>query len=169
MSEFCSLRRSVIAYKRIVAAIEPLNGVVQYSAAKHGVLGLQRSISAICTAKGIRSGSVHPWFVGKVFSSGYVVSLSYAFTDTALISSKTFVKLLDGVKRVPMHLVAATCLAVATNPDPETSERPWVLMPNGDVTVERLHDIGFRDADMELVNMRLRAMIQAESGGKATE
>ena len=48
-----------------IAAFHPMYGTVQYTASKHAVLGIQRSISPVCTMKGIRSGSVHPGFVGK--------------------------------------------------------------------------------------------------------
>lgn len=47
------------------AALQPLYGAALYTASKHAVLGLQRALSPVCTAMGIRSGSVHPWFAGK--------------------------------------------------------------------------------------------------------
>lgn len=52
-----------------VVVVYPRPGFLQYTTAKHGVLGLQRSLSPLCTAKGIRSGSVHPGYVGAYSSS----------------------------------------------------------------------------------------------------
>jgi NAD(P)-dependent dehydrogenase (short-subunit alcohol dehydrogenase family) len=36
----------------------------QYSASKHGVLGLMRAIDPIVTADNIRIAAIHPWFAG---------------------------------------------------------------------------------------------------------
>ena len=37
----------------------------QYSASKHGVLGLMRALDPIVTADNIRIAAIHPWFAGK--------------------------------------------------------------------------------------------------------
>jgi NAD(P)-dependent dehydrogenase (short-subunit alcohol dehydrogenase family) len=39
----------------------------QYSAAKHGVLGLMRSLDPFAESDNIRTACIHPWFTGKLF------------------------------------------------------------------------------------------------------
>jgi NAD(P)-dependent dehydrogenase (short-subunit alcohol dehydrogenase family) len=40
----------------------------QYSASKHGVLGLMRALDRIVTADNIRIAAIHPWFAGMYSS-----------------------------------------------------------------------------------------------------
>jgi NAD(P)-dependent dehydrogenase (short-subunit alcohol dehydrogenase family) len=42
-----------------------LFGAQQYSAAKHGVLGLMRALDSIAASEDIRTACIHPWFTGK--------------------------------------------------------------------------------------------------------
>lgn len=49
----------------------------------------------------------------------------------------------EGWPMVPIERVAATCLAVATDPEPSSSEKPWIL--GGGVDVERLDNFGVND------------------------
>ncbi|KAI0812535.1 NAD(P)-binding protein [Irpex lacteus] len=120
-----------------VAAFHPMYGTVQYTASKHAVLGIQRSISPVCTVKGIRSGSVHPGFV-----------------DTPLIEGLADAGVTTGFPMIPVERVAAVCLAIATDTDPDTSERPWVLVDAEGV--ERLHDFELNEGLYKELNSRLQ-------------
>jgi len=124
-----------------VAALTSLPGSVLYTASKHGVLGIQRAISPVCTARGIRTGSVHPWFVETPF-----------IADLGEFTS--------GWPKVPVERVAATCLAVATNPDPKTSECPWI-MPDGN-DVERVHSLQLNEAFYAEMNERVRTRLGSD-------
>jgi NAD(P)-dependent dehydrogenase (short-subunit alcohol dehydrogenase family) len=37
----------------------------QYTASKHGVLGLMRSLDSVLAGEDIRIACIHPWFTGK--------------------------------------------------------------------------------------------------------
>ncbi|KAJ3556546.1 hypothetical protein NM688_g1973 [Phlebia brevispora] len=89
-------------------------GVV-YETAKHGVLGMMRGLRPVCGVRGIRLGSVHPWFA-----------------DTPLINEgiRQFVA---GWPLTPVPRIAATALCIASDPDETTSGHPWLLPDDGEV------------------------------------
>ena len=43
-----------------------LAGAPQYSASKHGVLGLMRALDPVIAADNIRIAAIHPWFAGAL-------------------------------------------------------------------------------------------------------
>lgn len=55
---------------------------------------------------------------------------------------------------IPVERVAAVCLAIATDTDPDTSERPWVLVDAEGV--ERLHDFELSEGLYKELNSRLQ-------------
>ncbi|KAI0093236.1 NAD(P)-binding protein [Irpex rosettiformis] len=124
-----------------VASFKPIYGGVQYTSSKHAVLGLQRAIGPVLTAKGIRSGSVNPCFV-----------------QTNLVKGIQAKGLLTGIPLVPVDRVAATILAIATNPVPETSEKPWLLLDGGEV--ERLDDFDLDEGLYKQLNIRTKYSLQ---------
>ncbi|KAH9055930.1 NAD(P)-binding protein [Lactarius vividus] len=75
----------------------------QYTASKHAVLGLMRSLDPIIAGENIRTACIHPWFA-----------------DTHIIDWK--------LKRI-----AGAVFRAATDPDPATSGCPWVLPDDGPV------------------------------------
>ncbi|KAI0093225.1 NAD(P)-binding protein [Irpex rosettiformis] len=125
----------------LIAAFHPMYGTVQYTASKHAILGIQRSLSPVCTMKGIRSGSVHPGFV-----------------DTPLIEGLADAGVTSGFPMIPVERVAAICLAIATDTDLDTSERPWLLVDGEGV--ERLHDFELSEGLYKELNSRLRGSMQ---------
>jgi NAD(P)-dependent dehydrogenase (short-subunit alcohol dehydrogenase family) len=42
----------------------------QYSASKHGVLGLMRALDPVVAADNIRIAAIHPWFAGAFTNEG---------------------------------------------------------------------------------------------------
>jgi NAD(P)-dependent dehydrogenase (short-subunit alcohol dehydrogenase family) len=140
------------------ASFKPAFGGLQYTASKHAVLGLQRAIGPVCTSKGIRSGSVNPGFAGwhantALFANALTKHSSSAI-DTPLVKVPREKGLLAGIPLVPIERVAATCLAVATDTNPETSERPWLLLDG--VDVERLHNFDLDEGLYKELNIRTK-------------
>ena len=60
----------------------------QYSASKHGVLGLMRAIDSIVTPDNIRIAAIHPWFAG-IYPLSFVPSPSALTEPCAITSPKT--------------------------------------------------------------------------------
>ena len=64
----------------------------QYSASKHGVLGLMRALDPIVTADNIRIAAIHPWFAGKLISRTPTLFLSQrAKTKSTFAQTKRYV------------------------------------------------------------------------------
>lgn len=59
---------------------------------------------------------------------------------------------------IPVERVAATCLAIATDTDPDTSERPWILVDGKGV--ERLHDFELNEGLYKVLNERVRGSME---------
>lgn len=98
-----------------VASWVGLNKAPQYSASKHGVLGLMRAIDKIVTADNIRINTIHPWFA-----------------ETSILDLP--VKLmLAGMPMTPVPRVAGAIFRAATDPDFSTSGCPFVLPDDGPV------------------------------------
>jgi len=97
----------------------------QYTASKHGVLGLMRSLDPVVEGENIRTACIHPWF-----------------TATNIIDWPT--KLITaGMPTTPVERVAGAIFRAATDPDPTTSGCPWVLPDDGPVLLlkkETLHE-----------------------------
>ncbi|KAH9048245.1 NAD(P)-binding protein [Lactarius hengduanensis] len=87
----------------------------QYTASKHAVLGLMRSLDPIVAGENVRTACIHPWFA-----------------DTNIIDWKLKV-FLAGVPRTPVERIAGAVFRAATDPDPATSGCPWVLPDDGPV------------------------------------
>jgi len=115
----------------------------QYTAAKHGVLGLMRSLDPIVDGENIRTACIHPWF-----------------TETNIISWQTKV-LTAGMPTTPVERVVGAIFRAATDPDPATSGCPWVLPDDGPVLLckkETLHE-GVYD----MLNNRVRRLMSFRS------
>jgi len=82
-----------------------------YSASKHAILGLMRSLSPEFEANNIRIGTIHP-------------------SDTGILplAVKVF---LAGIPFTPVSRIASTIIHVATNPDPPTNGSAWLLTDDG--------------------------------------
>ncbi|KAJ8517966.1 hypothetical protein ONZ45_g4912 [Pleurotus djamor] len=86
-----------------------------YSASKHAVLGVMRSLEPMLESENIRIGTIHPFFA-----------------DTNIVP--TPVKLfLAGIPKVPVPRIAGAIFHVASNPKPESSGSAWLLPDDGAV------------------------------------
>jgi len=127
----------------LVASWVGLFTAQQYTAAKHGVLGLMRSLDPVVEGKDIRTACIHPWFTGKLFTflppSAF---FSPQCAETNIIDMKTKALIL-GMPMTPVERVAGAIFRAATDPDPATSGCPWVLPDDGPVLLlkkEVLHE-----------------------------
>lgn len=90
------------------------NGKI-YCAAKHGVLGLGRSLTPFCDSNMIRISIIHPWY-----------------SDTAMVPSE--VKLmLSGIPLTPVERIAGAVFYSATESDPETNGSTWLIQSDEQV------------------------------------
>ena len=55
-----------LTYSILAASWVGMSKAPQYSASKHGVLGMMRAIDKMVTADNIRIATIHPWFAGTV-------------------------------------------------------------------------------------------------------
>jgi NAD(P)-dependent dehydrogenase (short-subunit alcohol dehydrogenase family) len=108
----------------------------QYSASKHGVLGLMRALDRIVTADNIRIAAIHPWFA-----------------DTAMLGLQTRL-LAAGIPKTPVPRIAGAIFRAATDPDLATSGCPWVLPDDGPVI--RVEKEALRAGVYEMLNNRIR-------------
>ncbi|KIY44528.1 NAD(P)-binding protein [Fistulina hepatica ATCC 64428] len=86
-----------------------------YSASKHGILGVMRSLHTILHAQNIRVGIVCPWFA-----------------ETGIINPEVRV-LIAGLPRASVPRIADAIVYCATNPDPKTDGCAWLLLNDGPV------------------------------------
>ncbi|ORY77364.1 hypothetical protein BCR37DRAFT_382878 [Protomyces lactucae-debilis] len=56
-------RDSALVLLGSMASLGEIPGAPEYTAAKHGMLGLMRSLRRTSPAEGVRVNSIHPWFV----------------------------------------------------------------------------------------------------------
>ncbi|KAF8637310.1 hypothetical protein AX16_010839 [Volvariella volvacea WC 439] len=86
-----------------------------YTASKHAVLGIMRSVWKDYERQGIRIATIHPWFA-----------------DTTIIPLPIKV-LLAGVPLAPVPRIAGAIFHAATNPDPNTNGCAWLIPDGGNV------------------------------------
>ncbi|CAA7261793.1 unnamed protein product [Cyclocybe aegerita] len=84
-----------------------------YTASKHAVLGLMRSLHPTLGARGVRVGCIHPFFV-ETNIVPFVVKVALA-----------------GIPFVPIERVAGAIFNAATDPDPKTSGSAYLLLDDG--------------------------------------
>jgi len=104
-----------------------------YSASKHAVLGLARSVAVAVKKRNIRVNVIHPFFSGR--------SLCIAprrntepeeCTATGILDVPNLV-FLAGIPMVPVNRIAATTVYAATHPDIETTGSVFTLIDDGSV------------------------------------
>jgi NAD(P)-dependent dehydrogenase (short-subunit alcohol dehydrogenase family) len=138
---FVKRNRAPGSWKAIVliGSIASWTGVTkapQYSASKHGVLGLMRAIDPIVTADNIRIAAIHPWFA-----------------DTSILGLPIKL-LLAGIPLTPVPRIAGAIFRAATDPDLATSGCPWVLPDDGPVI--RVEKEALRAGVYEMLSNRIR-------------
>jgi NAD(P)-dependent dehydrogenase (short-subunit alcohol dehydrogenase family) len=104
----------------------------QYTASKHGVLGLMRALDPVAAEANIRLAVIHPWFAGALADLYAVSILIFSGKDTSILGLP--VKLiLAGLPLTPVPRIAGAVFRAATDPDAATSGCPWVLPDDGPV------------------------------------
>ncbi|KZV62661.1 NAD(P)-binding protein [Peniophora sp. CONT] len=94
---------------------QSIPGGPQYSASKHAVLGLMRSLHMTLEPERIRTAVVHPWFA-----------------DTAIVP--TVVKVaLAGIPLTPVSRIAGAVFYAALDADASSDGAPWLLPDDGPV------------------------------------
>jgi NAD(P)-dependent dehydrogenase (short-subunit alcohol dehydrogenase family) len=86
-----------------------------YSASKHAVLGMMRSIYPAMELKGIRVGCIHPFFA-----------------DTGIVPVPLKI-ILAGIPKTPISRVAGAIFYAATDSDEKSSGSAWLLVDDGPV------------------------------------
>jgi len=98
-----------------MASWQAIPGGAMYSASKHAVLGAMRSIHPSMEQKGIRVGSIHPFFA-----------------DTGILPIHVKM-ILAGIPKVPVSRVAGAIFHAATDTDQKSSGSAWLLVDDGPV------------------------------------
>ncbi|KAK1225647.1 hypothetical protein PQX77_011404 [Marasmius sp. AFHP31] len=127
-----------------IASWIAIPGAPQYSASKHGVLGLMRSLHPIYEKFGIRIAAIHPFFA-----------------DTGIIPlpAKIF---LTGIPLVPVPRIAGAITYAATNPNPATSGCAYLLTDNGPVF--KVPKEEFKLGVYAMIDSRKNALLKAAGG-----
>ncbi|KAI0293436.1 hypothetical protein BC826DRAFT_383116 [Russula brevipes] len=111
----------------------------QYTASKHGVLGLMRSLDSVLAGEDIRIACIHPWF-----------------TETNIFDWQVRV-LTAGMPLTPVARVAGAIFRAASDPDPATSGCPWLLPDDGPVLL--LEKESLREGVYAMLNDRARRIL----------
>ncbi|KAJ3775652.1 hypothetical protein FB446DRAFT_724532 [Lentinula raphanica] len=98
-----------------MASWQGIPNAPNYSAAKHGVLGLMRSLEPDMTLRGIRIACITPFFA-----------------DTGIVDASARV-LLAGIPLTPVPRIAGAIIYAASHPDPATSGSGYALPDDGPV------------------------------------
>lgn len=94
-----------------------------YSATKHGIVALCRSLTEDYRGHGIRTAVVCPWFI-----------------DTPILKTASRVAL-AGIPLTPVHRVAGAIVCAATDPNWETSGASYNLPDDGLVMRTERHEL----------------------------
>ncbi|KAI9508066.1 hypothetical protein F5148DRAFT_1303878 [Russula earlei] len=119
-----------------IASWQGIPRAPQYSASKHGVLGLMRALDPIVSGDNIRIAVIHPWFA-----------------DTSILGLPVKI-LLAGLPMTPVSRIAGAVFRAATDPDAATNGCPWVLPDDGPVI--RVEKEALRVGVYEMLEKRLR-------------
>ncbi|KAH9958150.1 hypothetical protein BC827DRAFT_618906 [Russula dissimulans] len=118
-----------------IASWSGIQKAPQYTASKHGVLGLMRALDPIVSKDNIRTAVIHPWFA-----------------DTSILDLPVKI-LLAGLPLTPVPRIAGAVFRAATDPDVATSGCPWVLPDDGPVI--RVEKEALRAGVYQLLEKRL--------------
>lgn len=130
-----------------VGSMSSLTGLPRgeiYSATKHAVWGLARSLRGDLVRHKIRVATVCPWF-----------------TDTQILQTATKV-LLAGVPMTPVERVAGAIVNAATDPDWESSGATYALPDQGEVLRISRHELNI--ASYKTLNDRIDLLRNVEGG-----
>jgi len=127
-----------------VASWMPIPGGPLYTASKHAVLGVMRSLHLPLELQGIRIGVIHPFFA-----------------DTAIVPLPVKV-VLAGIPLTPVPRVAGAIFHAATNPDPETNGCAWLLLDDGPVF--RVKPDEFKQGVYKMIDDRANGALKVAKG-----
>ncbi|KAK7040080.1 hypothetical protein VNI00_009885 [Paramarasmius palmivorus] len=113
----------------------------QYTASKHAMLGVMRSLHPVYSQLGIRIASIHPWF---------------ADTGIVPLPAKLFML---GIPYTPVPRISGAIVYAATNPDPATSGCAYMLLDDGPVF--KIPKEEFKLGIYKLVDERSNALMRA--------
>lgn len=115
-----------------------------YTASKHAVLGLMRSLYPSFNLQNIRIACIHPFF---------------ADTNIIPIAAKLF---LAGIPLTPVPRIAGAIIYAATNPDPETNGVAFLLTDDGPVFMVPREE--FKMGVYKMIDERANALLKGASG-----
>ncbi|KAF9452759.1 NAD(P)-binding protein [Macrolepiota fuliginosa MF-IS2] len=127
-----------------VASWMPIPGGPLYTASKHAILGVMRSLHLILELQSIRIGVIHPFFA-----------------DTAIVPLPVKV-VLAGIPLTPVPRVAGAIFYAATDPDPETSGCAWLLLDDGPVF--RVKPDQFKQGVYQMIDDRANGLLKIAKG-----
>lgn len=124
-----------------------MHGGPLYSASKHALLGLMRSLAGTYELKGIRISSIHPWFAGTqsrpaTCAIPFILSRHQSLdhgqqddprgcpVDTCRPHRTCVASFVPSCSMLSAESAGATVYS-ATDPDPETHGCPWLLPDDG--------------------------------------
>lgn len=112
-----------------MASVGEIPGAPEYTAAKHGMLGLMRSLRRTSPSDGVRVNSIHPWFV----ETGIIDE-----REKILLAGTHFAKIEDVVR-------AAMMLSTYSTPSSQGGDSPLVNGVNGRAIAIMSPDLGLVD------------------------
>jgi len=127
-----------------MASWQALPHGAMYSASKHAVLGMMRSIHLVIEEKGIRVGCIHPFF---------------ADTGIVPIPVKLF---LAGIPKTPVSRVASAIFYAATDRDESSSGSAWLLVDDGPVFMVPKEE--FKQGVYKMIDERANAVRAVGTG-----
>lgn len=138
--------KSLIFIGSMASWVEIPNAVM-YSASKHAILGVMRSIHSMMETKGIRVGCIHPFFA-----------------DTSLVPAlaKLF---LAGIPKTPVSRVAGAIFYAATDRDETSNGSAWLLVDDGPVFMVPKEQ--FKEGVYKMIDDRRNSLLVVAKGIKA--
>ncbi|KAF5380519.1 hypothetical protein D9615_004749 [Tricholomella constricta] len=117
-----------------------------YTASKHAVLGIMRSLYPTFSRNNIRIACIHPFFA-----------------DTAIVPVAMKV-VLAGIPLATVPRIAGAIIHAATNPDPETNGCAILLNDDGPAFMVPREE--FKMGVYKMIDARANALLQIEAGAK---
>ncbi|KDQ55799.1 hypothetical protein JAAARDRAFT_37225 [Jaapia argillacea MUCL 33604] len=129
-----------------MASWQAIPAAPMYSASKHAILGLMRSLYTACQLDGIRVAVIHPFF---------------ADTHIVPTTAKVF---LAGIPLTPVARIAGAIFCATTDPDMESSGCAWLLPDDG--PVYRIEKEQFKEGVYKMIDERTKMAIDGLVGVK---
>ncbi|KAL0956837.1 hypothetical protein HGRIS_002949 [Hohenbuehelia grisea] len=131
----------------LIGSIASWNGIPKaplYTASKHAVLGVMRSLSPILEEQNIRIGCIHPFF---------------ADTNIVPLPAKLF---LAGIPKTPVPRIAGAIFYAATDRSPASNGSAWLLTDDGPVFQVPKEE--FKEGVYGMIDRRKNALLKGAKG-----